>query len=364
MSNYHIKYFALSLVAVLFSGANAQAEIKQSMQDGKVTKVLVSADNWRPDSFKEGIGIPAVYMADPQITVDGIDNESAWLVAEEITVPLSFGAVKSAQVKALYTDDFVHLRVRWPDTSESRLHHPWIWNETLGNYEAGPQIEDALIFSFEIGCEWFPSFLSGYEFDFDGWRWMAGRTDPTGYALDMVGQVKQSKPSDMAAYASRYTEGEWNLKFTDNFKGAIDEDRTHLTWDQLDRKYETWPITSNVFINARQDGNRSFQLARELAPPAQLPASPVPMLPQFEPFSSQKNTSDVRARGHWEDGFWTVELRRKRITGFRLSYDVPFERLTQFSLHVFDHVERMDQSSESSRLFLQFLPKGQKVVNN
>jgi len=364
MANCHIKLFALSLATVLYCGSNAQADIKESMLDGKVVKVLVSDDSWQPDSFKEGIAIPAVYMAEPQITVDGIDTETAWSAAEEITVPLAFGTVQSAQVKALYTDDFVHLRVRWPDTSEDRLHHPWIWNETLGNYEAGPQVEDSLILSFEVGCEWFPSFLAGYDFDFDAWRWMASRTDPTGYALDMIGQVKERQFIGKTPYASRYSKDEWNMRFVDDFQNTIDDDNEHLTWDQLDRKYELWPITSTVYFGAVLDGSEGNQLARELAPPAQLPASPAPMLPQFEPLALQKNTSDVRARGHWEDGFWTVELSRKRITGFRLSYDVPLERLTQFSLHVFDRVERIDQSSESGRLFLQFLPKAHTLVSN
>jgi len=349
------------MAVVLYCGTNAKAEIQELMQDGKVVKVLVSDDNWQPEAFKEGLGIPAAYVADPQITVDGIDNERSWLSAEEITVPLSFGTVRSAQVKALYSDEFVHIRVRWPDDSEDRMHHPWTWNEKLGNYEPGPQVEDALMLSFEIGCEWFPSFLSGYDFDFDAWRWMAGRTDPTGYALDMVGQVKDSDPSEETAYGSRYTEDEWNMRFSEVFKDAIDEERTHLTWDELDRKYELWPINSHVFINARLDGNERMQLARELAPPTLLPASPAPMLPQFEPLPPQKNTNDVRAKGRWEDGFWTVEFSRKRITGFKLSYDVPFERLTQFSLHVFDSVERMDQSSESPLLFLQFLDQNEPL---
>ena len=74
------------------------------------------------------------------------------------------------------------------------------------------------------------------------------------------------------------------------------------------------------------------------------------------------NAGDVRAKGHWEDGYWTVELRRKRITEGGTAWDVQFERLTQFSLQVFDHVERLDQSSESQRLFLQFLPEETPLV--
>lgn len=338
-----------------FYGADVAAEVEQEMLDGKVVKVIVNDDSWQPEAFKEGLGIPAAYVADVQITVDGIDNEPAWLAAKEVTVPLSFGTVELARVKAIYTDEYVHMRVRWPDDSEDRLHRPWVWNEALGQYEAGSQVEDALMLSFEIGCEWFPSFLAGYDFDFDAWRWMAGRTDPTGYALDLVGQVKERKFIGKTPYPSRYSEDEWNLKFVDDFQDAVDEDKQHLAWDQLKRKYELWPIVDTVYFGAILDGGEGNQLARQLAPPTPLPASPAPMLPQFEPFPPEKNTNDVRAKGHWEDGYWTVELSRKRITGFRLTYDVPFERITQFSLHVFDRTEELDESSESPRLFLEFL---------
>ncbi|MHC4221873.1 MAG: hypothetical protein ACYST9_05580, partial [Planctomycetota bacterium] len=59
-----------------------------------------------------------------------------------------------------------------------------------------------------------------------------------------------------------------------------------------------------------------------------------------------------------------VEFRRIRETPLRHIEDTIFNRLIQFSVHVFDQAERLDLASESPRLFLQFLPKGQKLVNN
>jgi hypothetical protein len=340
-----------SLAAAMLICGGVQADITRVEKPGDITKVFVRDDPWQPDDLKQGTLIPATYTSGEEIFLDGIDNESAWATTPEVTVPLSFGTVESAQLKALYTDEDVILRIRWADATEDRLHHPWIWDEELGNYKIGPQVEDSLMLSFEAGCEWFPSFLVGYDFDFDAWRWLAGRTDPLGQALDLSGSMKDAQLSMNTRYTPRYDENEWNLRITDNQEGIL-----HKPWEELDRQYMIWPVLDTVFYHANLDGRRGQEFARPLAAATALPSSPAP-IPQFEPLKIEGGAADVRAKGHWEDGFWTVELRRKRLTEDGTSYDIQFKRLTQFSVQVYDHVERLDQSSESGRLFLQFLEK-------
>lgn len=354
MRHYHKKCIALSLAAGLLFAANAQAEVKRSTLSGGILKVQVSDNRWQPDDFKQGIRIPVSYTASGNFKLDGIDNEAAWAQAEEVTVPLSFGRVNSARIKALYTDQDVYMRVRWADASEDRLHHPWVWDGKSKKYISGPQVEDSLLLSFEAGCEWFPSFLSGYAFDFDAWHWMAGRTDPVARALDLSGSVKDAKLPGNTSYASRNKKDEWNLRFTDRKDGNL-----HNAWYELDRQYMRWPIMNTVHFGHRLDGSRDWAVESRRLPP---PSSQVKFAPQYEPFELQGNAADVHAKGHWENGFWTVELRRKRVTAGGGAWDVQFNRLTQFSIHLFDHTERLDQSSESPRLFLQFLPRGQKYA--
>ena len=365
MNKYNLTLMVTSCFAASLICSDAGAEIKRtafSTPNGENVKVLVSDDDWQPEAFDQGIGIPATFVQAENIVLDGVDNEAEWLAAEEITVPLSFGATKSAQIKALYTDEDVLLRVRWRDDSEDRHYRPWVWNEKIGNYESSSQVDDALILSFEAGCDWFPSLLSGYEFDFDGWYWTAGRSDREGYAIDLYGSMKGGTTSkDEIGYASRNKEREWNLKFSDVPDGIIDPETVHNTWDQTDRKYEIWPVQSDTMYflylvdEHRVSGRPSKQFSKPLPLPERLPSTPADVTPQFALTDLQDNAKDVLAKGHWQDGYWTVEFRRKRLTEAGLAYDFQFERLTQFSLHVFDGVERLDQSSESPRLFLQFL---------
>jgi hypothetical protein len=345
------KSIFLLLASGLMTCVGVQAGIEQVEKPGDITKVFVREDPWQPENFKDGTLIPAKYTSGEELFLDGIDNEAAWAAAQEVSIPLSFGTVESAQLKALYTDEDILLRIRWPDATEDRLHHPWVWDEELGNYKVGPQIEDSLMLSFEQGCEWFPSFLVGYDFDFDAWRWLAGRTDPLGQALDLSGSMKDAQLLINTEYTPRYKENEWNLRITDRQDGNL-----HRPVEELDRQFMIWPVLDTVFYHANLDGRRGQEFARPVAAATALPSSPVPVQ-QFEPLKLEGGSADVGAKGHWEDGFWTVELRRKRITEDGTSYDIQFKRLTQFSIQIYDHVERLDESSESGRLFFQFLEK-------
>ena len=87
-------------------------------------------------------------------------------------------------------------------------------------------------------------------------------------------------------------------------------------------------------------------------------------VPQFSPIRLQDGAGEVSAKGNWEDGYWTVEFRRVRETPQRHFNDVVFQRITQFSVHVFDQTEQIDESSESGRLFLKFLPPETQLVSN
>ena len=86
--------------------------------------------------------------------------------------------------------------------------------------------------------------------------------------------------------------------------------------------------------------------------------------PQYVPVRLEGEAGEVTAKGHWQDGYWTVEFQRVLVTPAMTKNDAVFTRLTQFSVHVFDSVERVAESSESGRLFLRFLAPEPALVNN
>jgi len=344
-----ISALALGLLGI----SPLQSDVTHIERSGDNHMYDVTNDPWQPDGFEGATAVPASFVEMPQILLDGRDNEMDWERAVEVEVPLTFGLVRTAWIKALYSNDEVFLRIRWEDATEDRVHRPWVWNAEQGRYEEGSQVEDSVIVSIEAGCWWAPSFLEGYVFDFDGWRWLAARSDPVGQAVDIDGSVQDRDLTSLGfvQYQSRNAGDVWNLKFTEE-----QDDSFYKTWEQLDRTYLHQPSTGTVYYRGFPDGLRAEQIGRKLSPPEVPPAEGESgVVAQYEAVPFDGDAGEVGAKGQWEDGYWTVEFRRTLVTPSETTSDSVFNRLTQFSIHVFDHVERIDQSSESGRLFLQFM---------
>jgi len=359
------KILTLTVTAIaLLSWAQAQAEVVERKFSENNLLVKVTNDDWQPENFDTGIHVPAFRLQEADITLDGRDDESDWAAATEVSVPLKFGSVSQASIKALYTDEEVFIRIRWADDTMDREHHPWVWNADKREYVSGPQVEDSLFLSFEAGCEWNPSILAGYQFDLDGWHWLAARSDPVGQAWDIIANLSEADRGGTKGgeiYDSRGDEGAWILKFDD----VDDPDGLTLQgWNELDRRYLNWPVLPAVSFLAEVDGLEVEDASEHIPAPTGPPADENAVFPQFKAVSLEGPAGEVAAKGHWEDGYWTVEFRRNRLTPARFMHDTVFNRLTQFSVHVFDGTEAVDESSESPRLFLQFLPPKTHYAQN
>lgn len=344
----------VALTSLVSAIDNARADVTHRNPNEFTTITFVSNETWQPEGFVNGTTIPAAYFSDVRMTLDGKDDEPEWSEAIEVDLPLSHGRVKGASLKAVYTDKEVFIRVRWPDATPQREHHPWVWDEERQAYVEGPQVEDAVMLSFEAGCEWTPSLLGGYMYDFDAWHWMAARSDPLGQAVDLYGNVqdRQMNNPDFHRFDSRIQEDDWVMKFTENH--AVD---LNAAWDQMDRVYMKQTYTPVLYLRAVPDGGPNYPgFTRQLPAPSGIPSDKSQSHPQFVPLKLEGGAGEVGAKGRWQDGYWTVEFRRDRLTSARAIFDTLFNRLVQFSVHIFDQTEALDEVSESGRLFLRFMP--------
>lgn len=349
----------LFITGLMMTGA-VQAEVVQQKSNSTNRILAVSDEAWQPDGFVSGITVPAVHLPSADITLDGRDAEPEWEKAVEVTVPMNYGDVPEVQLKAMYTQDEVFIRVRWADTSEDRQHHPWTWDAEQERYVEGPQLEDSVMLSFEAGCEWTPSLLGGYIYDFDAWRWMAARSDPLGQAVDLYGNVQDRETGipEFYKYDSRVTEDDWVLKFTENHDVDL-----HAGWNELNRVYMLMPVTETLYVKAVPDGGyQSPPFFEQLPAPDSVPEDTEQTYPQYSPVPLTGSAAEVKAKGHWEDGYWTVEFRRDRETPVKHIYDTIFNRLVQFSVNIFNGTDRLDEVAESPRLFLTFLPEESTLV--
>lgn len=203
--------------------------------------------------------------------LDGSGGDAAWRSAKSNSIKdKRTGALIT--LKAAYTSDHVYFLVRYPDTTRNDLHKPWVWNKDLEVYEIGPQREDTFYFKWNMSDK--PVDLSNFadnDYTADIWYWKAHRTNPSGYADDKS-HVFSGEPGKKAtSLTSRTGKTRYLMRLGDTGSAAQ---------------------SKRVLIDYEGD-----------------------LVPQYVPEIPEGSRADVKARGVWNKGFWTIEFARKLDTG-------------------------------------------------
>jgi hypothetical protein len=224
-----------------------------------------------PKRLPTEIDVLCVHVADPP-TIDGRADDPAWHAAAEV-VTLDRASQRAIQLRFVWTDTEVFALATWPDAAPSETHRSWVWDTQENVYKQGPDREDALVIKWS---------MSGHDAHLalhdapqphvaDIWFWKACRTNRSGYADD-------------------------KHQVLDN---AADERSCDLTAAD----------GGILHLHRHGDAGRSAYEDRfvyDYAGDACL---------RFLPREPEGSRADVRAKGRWEDGQWTVELRRQLDTG-------------------------------------------------
>jgi hypothetical protein len=75
-------------------------------------------------------------------------------------------------------------------------------------------------------------------------------------------------------------------------------------------------------------------------------------VPQYLPGTPTGSAADVRAKGAWADGWWTLELERKLVTGH--PDDTPFDPKKVYKTAVSAHDRTGDMDKASGVIELTF----------
>lgn len=258
-------------------------------------------------------GVPqlvAVKVSRPPI-LDGAADDPAWRGARPVEVmvkgvmPKTKGTATRAQLRAVYTDQDLYLLVTWDDaTRDDAAHKPWVLNAGKSAYEEGPEREDMLGVAFEHTGRFTGNMLAGVDAVWDVWHWKATRTNPQGFAMDRSHRYSSSLPEYKA--------------------------NKHKADDGAD----TWiarPEDRGDTVEIKQPAPKEYQGDR---------------VPQYLPGTPTGSAADVRGKGAWRDGRWTVELGRKLATGH--DDDTQFEpaRRYKIAISTHDRTGAMDKASE------------------
>ena len=162
--------------------------------------------------------------------------------------------------------------VIYSDPEASRRHKSWIWDSTNNLYVQGNDREDAFVFKWNLESRPIDLRLSSDDiYSADVWSWKACRTDPFGYADDIIQIVGTRDVKYSMKLPSRSGKDRYLLRKADSGTSAY---KSNLPVD-----YAGYRV--HRFANVIPTGSRA----------------------------------DIRAKGVWNDGIWTIEFSRELQTG-------------------------------------------------
>lgn len=211
--------------------------------------------------------------------IDGGGTDSVWAQAIEYTT-YDEVAKMNMTLKAVYTNSEVFFLVSFPDPDKNITHKTWTWDKTKEMYITGNNREDCFVFKWNM--EQKPVDLSvkaDNEYMTDIWFWKACRTDPAGYSDD--------KHDRLSATAIRKTT-----------KVISKTGKTMY----LERKPDSGTTAFKDVIYSEYKGDK---------------------MPHYEIVVPTGSLADIKAKGVWSKGRWTLEFGRALNTGN--SDDVQFD---------------------------------------
>ncbi len=262
-------------------------------------------------------GAPEVLVCAPVPagpSLDGRADDGSWAMARPLMLTArramdpGKGASTPVTIRSVRTDTHLYFLVEWDDASESVSHKTWTWSKESGTYEEGKDREDMCALAFEHTGPFVADMLAGVEGVWDVWHWKAARTNPQGYAMDKTHTYTKSKPAGKA--------------------------NAHKTADG-----------SEIWIARPEDAGDAAE--KKQPAPTEHNGDTVP---QFVPTTPSGSAADVRAKGRWSGGRWTLELQRRLDS--KQADDTRFDpsRSYHMSVAVFDKTGDMDKATDAITL--------------
>lgn len=267
--------------------------------------------------------------------------DAVWQGVTPTSFVLSEGSQGSVDVRlrALRTETHLYLLFQWPDKTESRGR----FYEFMGSgWKAARGREDRLNIAWEIGgsvkefaakgcsvlCHKTEGVMrtNGPAETVDLWYWMAQRTNPLGVADDwvMVHEPGRVEGERTARRPDAPSDGPFEPNWNESAKRPRFAARPGLRAGPILLRKDAIEVPPAARFRVGE------RLPREVLSP---PAGP---------------RAGIEARGLWERGHWTVELRRALVTGDE--HDVQFDGPGpfHFAVSIHDDAEK-DEHAQMGR---------------
>jgi ethylbenzene dehydrogenase len=202
--------------------------------------------------------------------IDGRADDAVWKAAPAITT-LDYSSQRPITLKSVVTATDIFFLVTYPKAKPADTHMTWIWDPKEHMYRQGPDREDVFVFKWSMSGNDLELKLRDPEpHRADIWYWKGHRTNPSGYADDKWQSVSTEPGRDAKKLRSAGPNPLYLRRVGDAGLAAFDE---------------------KFFYEYKGD-----------------------RLEKYVPQQPQGSRADVRAKGRWANGQWTIEFARKLDT--------------------------------------------------
>ncbi len=173
--------------------------------------------------------------------------------------------------KTVYNSENIAFLVKFPDETKNIAHKTLIWNKNTKQYDISNKREDIFIFKWNIKSKKIDLTLTANNsYKADIWYWKANRTDPSGYADDKLQTYDLVKKKKSKAIFSKNGQLFFLTRTGDKGKSAYKQE---------------------LYFEYIKD-EMAFYTKRE----------------------PKGSRADIKAKGSYENGEWTIEFLRKLDT--------------------------------------------------
>ncbi len=223
--------------------------------------------------------------------IDGLPDDPAWQVSPTLTTTDKVTQIP-IKLQAVYTDEHIFIKARFTDQNENRDHKVLVWNGAEKVYRTSSKREDSFVIKWSMEpVKVDMSLESETPYKADVWFWKAFRTDPVGFADDkfhVFGAQKTKESRDILL-----------------------------------------PSGKTMYLTRSSDTGRSSykSIAYEKFSGDEVP--------RYEHRHPEGSRADIKAKGGWADGFWTIEFKRALDTGH--SDDIQLDPSLEYQFGVSRH---------------------------
>ncbi len=239
--------------------------------------------------------------------IDGNGDDNVWKAHHAIKTYDKVANI-NISIKAIFTKTGIFFLVVFPDPDESRKHKRLVWSNEKNRYIMGPDREDCFIFKWSMMSKNVDlSIYSDTSYYSDIWFWKAHRTDPEGFADDKIQHLGVAKVSNSKKIKSKSGKTMFLLRLGDKGTSAY----------------------QNIFY-IENKGDR---------------------VPYFQNRLPKGSRADIRAKGSWRNGKWTVEFGRKLKTGHKDDIQFRPGRTYQFGISRYEIAGRKPDPNINQPLY-------------